>query len=214
MREQNKPLSHLIPPFLHSLFLFLSRPGSLSVTTLEIKGTPTEATDPVRAFELLLCSLTAMLWVMKEVERNVWSSQKLCYYSIRNNSGCLAIFFPSEWPCTCVRFVKLNRTIRSETDTDISSLIQPVWMRKLSQQQATQSQDVKKNQKPFQVFPGNKNTLSGKHGWPKMFPCGWLLCYSLDSHSGQTRAVWGQQQSITIDWPIEDKKQSEDFVVK
>lgn len=86
---------------------------------------------------------------MSEVHRS-------CYYSIRNNSGCLAIFFPSEWPCTCVRFVKLNRTIRSETDTDISSLIQPVWMRKLSQQQATQSQDVKKTKNLFKCFPATR----------------------------------------------------------
>lgn len=43
-----------------------------------------------------------------------------------------------------------------------------------------------------------------------MFPCGRLLCNSLDTHSGQLRAVWGQQESITINRPFGDKKRWSD----
>ena len=43
-----------------------------------------------------------------------------------------------------------------------------------------------------------------------MFPCGRLLCNSLDTHSGQLRAVWGQQESITINWPLGVKKRWSD----
>ena len=43
-----------------------------------------------------------------------------------------------------------------------------------------------------------------------MFPCGRLLCNSLDTHSGQLRAVWGQQESITINRPFRVKKRWSD----
>lgn len=66
-REQNKPLSYLIPLF--------SLPFSLSIQARkpfcdyirnQRPSFSTEGTDPARAFELLLCSLTVNLWVIRE----------------------------------------------------------------------------------------------------------------------------------------------------
>lgn len=36
-------------------------------------------------------------------------------------------------------------------------------------------------------------------GPPTPLPHRWLLCNSLNTHLGQTGAVWGQQERITID---------------
>lgn len=59
-----------------------------------------------------------------------------------------------------------------------------------------------KGQQSFQVLPGNMMTLCHKGAelglalcWQtwltKMFPSGWLLCISLDAHSGQIRGSLG-----------------------
>lgn len=80
--------------------------------------------------------------------------------------------------------------------------------------------DVKtKCQQSFQAFLGNEMTFKGARlglpfGWQTcliiMFPCGRLLCNSLDTHSGQLRAVWGQQESITINRPFGVKRRWSD----
>lgn len=68
-REENK--TNLYPTWSPPLrfSLFLSSPGSLSVTVLVIKETSAEDTDPNGASELFICSLTAKSRVIKETGR-------------------------------------------------------------------------------------------------------------------------------------------------
>lgn len=95
-----------------------------------------------------------------------------------------------------------------------------------SQQQATRSQNVKSlfncflaTRRPCGVKEALLGQIVGWQTWlAEMFPSGYVLCNSLDTHSGQMKAVWVSRKTLEL---IDPKRSTKidlvtyiDYVVK